>query len=485
MFDYEPVAPPRARRRAGDPSRADRRAGTADFSDGGGRDGGAVAAESDAPKRARTDGFLKRGHGLVYAGLFLFTAVLYFRPYEYLPLPHNLAFLLAVTMLALYVPAQLGLEGTLTVRTREVNLVLLLCLFGLLSIPLAVNPGEAWANFSGEFFKAAVVFVVIANAVRTGWRLHGLFLLTLAVSCVLSVAALRDFRAGNFAVEEYRVAGAIGGMFGNPNDMALHLVTAVPLALALLLAARGGAKKLVYGACALLFLGAIVVTFSRGGFLGLLGATAVLMWKAGRRHRFAVVLLMLAALGALLLLAPGSYSERLLSIVDFAKDPMGSASMRQQLFWRSVVVSLHNPVFGVGMGCFHFTSIREQETHNAFTQVSSEMGLPALVVYVLLIVTAYKSLRRVERETGGEKRRGRDYYLAIGLQASLVGYAVGSFFASVAYQWYLYYLVGYAVALSRIHAAKVEARGGQKAENERDDGRRTSVGLEGAANAAT
>jgi hypothetical protein len=42
------------------------------------------------------------------------------------------------------------------------------------------------------------------------------------------------------------------------------------------------------------------------------------------------------------------------------------------------------------------------------------------------------------------------YYLAAGLQASLVGFMVVSFFASVAYQWYAYYLVAYAVSLQRL-----------------------------------
>jgi hypothetical protein len=45
----------------------------------------------------------------------------------------------------------------------------------------------------------------------------------------------------------------------------------------------------------------------------------------------------------------------------------------------------------------------------------------------------------------------RFYYLAIGLQASLVGFMVSSFFAAVAYTWYIYYLVAYAIAIRRIY----------------------------------
>jgi hypothetical protein len=57
----------------------------------------------------------------------------------------------------------------------------------------------------------------------------------------------------------------------------------------------------------------------------------------------------------------------------------------------------------------------------------------------------------VERELFERNESSRFYYLAIGLQASIVGYMVSSFFAAVAYQWYIYYLVGYAIALRRIY----------------------------------
>ena len=50
----------------------------------------------------------------------------------------------------------------------------------------------------------------------------------------------------------------------------------------------------------------------------------------------------------------------------------------------------------------------------------------------------------------------RYHYLSIALQASLVGYMVASFFASVAYLWYIYYLVAYAVCLRRIYDFAVE-----------------------------
>jgi hypothetical protein len=86
------------------------------------------------------------------------------------------------------------------------------------------------------------------------------------------------------------------------------------------------------------------------------------------------------------------------------------------------------------------------------------MGIPALVVYLLFLVTAYKRLRRIEHETVDETGFSRYYYLSIGLQASLAGYVVGSFFLSVAFEWFVYFLVGYAICLSLTYEADANPR---------------------------
>ena len=85
------------------------------------------------------------------------------------------------------------------------------------------------------------------------------------------------------------------------------------------------------------------------------------------------------------------------------------------------------------------------------------MGLGALALYLLFLWTPLKGLRRITREGFESRRASRLYYLAAGIQASLVAYVVASFFASVAYYWNVYYLVGYAVCLRRLYEADVAA----------------------------
>jgi O-antigen ligase len=398
----------------------------------------------------------RRGHALSFAGLFLFTVILYFRPYELFSSLSgftSMAFAVAVPTLVVFFITQFVLEGNLTARPREVNLVLLFVVAALLSIPLAINRGEAWDEFNGTFIRAVLMFVVMVNVLRTERRLRMLLWLALAVSCFLAVSAIGDYRAGRLADQGERVAGAVGGMFGNPNDMALHLVTMVPVAVAFCFMKRNPLSKIAYAVCAALLIAGIVVTFSRGGFLGLIGAGGVLSWKLGRRHKLAVGACVLVAALGFVALAPGEYAARLGTITSVSADVTGSSSQRQQLLIRSLMVTAQHPLLGVGMGNFHTVSIHELVSHNAFTQVSAEMGIAALVIYVWFIVAPLRRLREIERRTFASRRASRFYYLAVGLQAALVGYMVSSFFASVAYNFYVYYLVGYAVALRRLYAA--------------------------------
>lgn len=411
---------------------------------------------ANAPSRLKQNWIIKRGHAISYAGLFLFTTVLYFRPYEYYSSAEWLtssASWIAILTLVVFFPTQLALEGNLTTRPTEVNLVLLFCLAGLLSIPFAISPGEAWETFNNPFLKAVLIFLLIVNVVRTERRLNGLFLLTIAVSCLLSFNAVRDYSAGKLAVEGYRIAGSIGGMFANPNDMSLHLITVMPIAIALGLGARNVILKAAYWCTAALMIAAVTVTYSRGGFLGLIAVVVVLTWKLGRRNRLAAMLLLLVGGLLFIALAPGNYGLRLASIFIPGLDPNGSRDRRWDLLMRSLIVALRYPLFGIGMGNFHFRGFSEQVSHNAYTQVAAEMGVMAFVIYFKFLIVPLKRLLVIERLTFSPGKASRYYFLAVGLQASLVGYMVCSFFASVAYYWYIYYLVGYAVCFRRLYEA--------------------------------
>ena len=195
-------------------------------------------------------------------------------------------------------------------------------------------------KFNDPYIKAVVIFIVLVNVVRTRKRLMGMMWLSFGIGVYLSFSALDMYMNGKFTVEEYRVAVDVGGMFGNPNEMAMHFVMMTPLVITLGIAAKSKLMRGIYFAMAAMFVGANMVTYSRGGFLGLLACCAVLAWKLGRKYRLNVTIASIVVGGTIAIIAaPGNYGLRMLSIFIPGLDAVGSSDQRRELLERSLLVT--------------------------------------------------------------------------------------------------------------------------------------------------
>ena len=412
------------------------------------------AEEQDRKLLAGERWLVRNGHFVTYVGLYVFSILVLFRPYELVPALGFLsatAFYFGLATLLIYLPSQLATEATLTMFSTEVKAILAMTALALATIPIATSPSTAWDTFTDPYIKAVVIFIAMVNVVRTRKRLMGMMWLSLGIGVYLGFAALQLYWQGKFSVEGYRVAVNVGGMFGNANEMAMHFVMMTPLAIALGIGSNNKALRWTYFAMAALFVGANMVTQSRGGFLGLLACLVVLAWKIGRKYRLNVTIVSVVIGGIAVLAAPGNYGLRMLSIFIPSLDPVGSSDQRSQLLQRSLLVTARNP-WGIGIGNFPIVGIRNLQTHNAFTQVSSELGILGLAAYLVFIISPFRKLRAIERTLFDKDEHSWFYYVAIGLQASIIGYMVSSFFAAVAYGWFIYYLIAYAVAFRRIYS---------------------------------
>lgn len=426
--------------------------------------------EGHAPEIKIADQIWKtrRGHGITFVILFLYTTLAFFRPYELSPAlawTAWLPFSVAVIMLAVFIPTQFALEGKLTARPREVSLLGMLCVVALVSIPLAISPQNSWTTFTSLLLKIVIVFTIMINVIRTERRLKIMLLLAISAALLMSASALTNTSAVGELSARARVA-INNNMFGEPNGMALYLVTMMPIVIAWLMIARSFLIKAILGVCTFLMMAGVFATFSRGGFLGLTCAGLMLGWKLGRRHRLMLVIGIVLVVVASVVLVPSGYENRLASIVDPTLDTVGSFSSRQAVLIRSITIALKRPIWGVGIGNFPLFSIHSQGTHNTYTQLASEMGFLALVIYLAFLWHAFKRLRNVERETLTQGGKSRFYYLAVGFQASLAGFAVSTFFLHFAYEPNIYFLVACIVCFHEIYKASIppEERAGSKPE---------------------
>jgi O-antigen ligase len=247
--------------------------------------------------------------------------------------------------------------------------------------------------------------------------------------------------------------------------MALNLVTFLPLAIAVGLRREHRAARLVALFGIPLIAAAVVFTKSRGGLLGLLAMLAVLLYQMRRLRPAMAVFILTAGLAALPVL-PATFTERMSSIFNPEQDPTGSREARKTLLREGLATFLAHPFTGVGAGQFQNYGTDGQQpswrqTHNAPLQVAAELGIVGLAVFLFLLWTAFKACRIAlgnVRESRGMRRL--DPRLAAWVElnaamtlAALTGWFVAAMFASVAYYWTLYLLLGVAASIRDVSAS--------------------------------
>jgi O-antigen ligase len=163
------------------------------------------------------------------------------------------------------------------------------------------------------------------------------------------------------------------------------------------------------------------------------------------------------------------------SILNPEEDVTGSREARKRLLREAYQAYLDHPVFGLGAGQFHNynPSDREEtwhEAHNAWLQVASELGTGGVLIFAVIVgsgfIAGLQAVRALRRTRARYKRnsqlppellarRERLHLYASAVLASLTGWVVAAMFASVAYYWTLYLVLGLAITLRNITLREV------------------------------
>jgi O-antigen ligase len=409
---------------------------------------------------------------LAFNGLLAFTALLFLRPQEQFAIlnPLHLAEVSALVALAAMVVGRLSRGLSVTRYTPELGGVLLLGFTILATAPFSIWMGGSVGTFTDVYLKIILIFILMVNTLTSPKRIDRFLWLIVLASGYIASRAVFDYARGINLVENGRVQGAVGGMFKNPNDLALNMVAVMPLAASLAMRATTTIRRMAAAGCAVLMIGAVIASQSRSGTIGLAVMILFVGASIARKRPGIAVAGILAVLLALPLM-PSAYFHRLSSITDETQDETGSREARQVLLRESFRAFLQHPLTGVGAGQFknYDPDGRQQawrESHNVVLQVAAELGIVGLFTFLFLIgraATAGPRTRRLLKRAGGLPARRPSLQPAAdpvvtaeesawlqshlsAMTAALAGWFFCALFASVAYNWTFYYLLALAIA---------------------------------------
>lgn len=275
------------------------------------------------------------------------------------------------------------------------------------------------------------------------------FIIFLLINGFLSILGLYNF----FILDEYIDNLSIGGFVSDGNDFATVINAAIPFVFFLYQAEKHTKYKIFYASLTILFVVAVICSFSRGGWVSLMGVSFSLILFSSKKIK--TILLIFAAFLVIMFTIPQEFRNEFNTISPETE----TAIMRLQLWKAGFKMFLDHPVIGVGMS--NFASVygrfympenpyayRWSTVHSIYVQLIAEMGLLGVVSFVFIIYYLIKDNLTMQKELKATGFNNSFHYaVSQGLIVGLLGYLIGGAFLSILYYPVLYILAALTVAL--------------------------------------
>lgn len=353
----------------------------------------------------------------------------------------------------------------------------------LIWIGVILNASVGKISFKGVLSKGKSVFVyiiitlsggILSFAIADSFPIALIYILfisivflfmvliknTLSVKSIIFSAALAalataiiglyQYLTGNIEVgwidsEMFEGMVRIYSTFENPNVYGEYLLFMIPFSLTLFFGSKRGLYKLMWAGAGLLMVAAMMLTMSRGCWIGLAAGVFIYFAIADRRFLW----LFFAAVVIMPFVLPESIMARLLSIGNLED----SSSLYRLYIWLGTFSMLKDYwLTGVGLGtkafsgiysAYAYNGIIAPHPHNLYLNIISETGITGLIGFAWVSVLGVRSSISTAIKGNVFNR-----HLGAALAAAFTGFFVQGIFDNVFYNYRIVLMFWIFIALS-------------------------------------
>ena len=325
-----------------------------------------------------------------------------------------------------------GERGRSHLWSREQTILSLMMLWFTLTSFAALNTDnnlEQWKKVMKIDFMILVALFVMNS------KKH---IIALAWALVISVG-FYGVKGGIFTLMsagEFRVWGPPGSYIEGNNEIALALIITIPLMRFLQLNLANRWVGLGLSAGMVLSATAALGTQSRGALLALVAMALMFWWRGPQKIRMGLLLLLLGAV--LLAFMPSQWASRMGTIQTYDQDASALGRINAwSMAWNLASSNFLGGGFDVAtvqnFALYAPVADDVHAAHSIYFQILGEHGFVGLLLFVLLWICTWLSAARL-RNVGSSREETRWLsQLGAMVQVSLIGYAVGGAFLSLAY----------------------------------------------------
>ncbi len=391
---------------------------------------------------------------LLYA-VMLFSWVTVWRVQDLFPVLASIKFpiLVQLSVLALYFSDHSPLRRYSAIQSPLLKVLLIFLAVMIIGIPFSLWPINSFMFLLKDIFPTFLLMIVLATSVREASDLEWFSFAFLIGGLIYAIIVFLYHPVGPSGRLEELV-------YYDANDFAMLMVCSIPFAVFFLRPSVVFWKRIIALITLGMFIIMIIRSGSRGGFLGLIAVMGYILL----RYRAVPARLRIGAAvgGILLLFVAGSsnYWEMMGTLLNPKDDYNMTGDVGRKAVWlRGLGYMAARPILGVGIRAFPIAEgelsplakqyaemgrgIKWSVAHNSFVEIGAECGVIGLVLFVLLLGVAIRTLSKVQNKTRGSPHISQhDAAFAQMLIAALIGYILCGFFISAEYFAYLYVLFG-------------------------------------------
>lgn len=321
----------------------------------------------------------------------------------------------------------------------------------------SVNVGGSIRDLGLNCAGVSFVFAMV-NSLRKKEDIN-VFVSVLMVSVLMvALVGIRQIFTGVVMRPEWTdvensqdIAVRIYSVFTNPNIFAEYLVMTIPLGVGLMWYTKSMKKKMLFMAGVGLLLIALVMTMSRGGWLGIFVAAFIFVLIVDKR----LLLLSIPIILIMIPFLPKSILERFISI---GSNVDSSILYRTKIYDITFHLIKDNFINGVGFGYIPFKQVFETyirtmpiyHAHNTFLEIFAEGGIIGLLVFLYMIFSILKNANLYLAKSDDKYIK----YLGAGAIASLFGILANGMTEHILYMpriiFTFWILIGIIISLIRI-----------------------------------
>ena len=310
------------------------------------------------------------------------------------------------------------------------------------------------------FLAGPLLYFIITNNINNEQQINRILDVILIIGGLFGIYGILQYQGIDFSFWTGNIGRQnVFGLFGNVNYFAEYLIIPLTIAVPLFFVSRNKIKKLLLLIGILVMGGSLILTFTRGSYLGF-GTSLIFMFflfisSSGKtfikeNKKFLIVIFLAIILIISLIVIPnplnkpGTVISKIKSRTSVTQLIQGSSIKRRIATWKFTVLMIKDhPLLGSGIGTYKYNTLKYQaiffdqgenrslypygfadKAHNEYLQLWAEIGIIGLLIFIWIIICYFNYGIKILDKIKNHYKQA----ILIGLMGSIVAVLVDGIF---------------------------------------------------------